>query len=146
MRISIDQATVAMKPRRLASVGLSCAFATLLGGMLAGCSSEGHPAPAVDAPKAREVVKTVLDGWKKGDSLDSLKSASPPITVQDLDWMGGSRLMSYEVVGEGTTDDANLRIPVKLTLQTPDGKEVKKNVSYVVGTGKALTMFREFKN
>jgi hypothetical protein len=130
-------------PQALGWVWLACVS---ISGLLAGCSSEGRPAPAVNPVKAREVVNTVLDGWKKGDSIESLKSASPSITVQDFDWMGGSRLMAYEVVGEGKSDDANLRVPVKLTLKTPEGKEVTKSVSYVVGTGNALTMFRELKN
>ena len=58
--------------------------------------------------------------------------------------MAGHRLVRYEVTGEGKDDDANLRIPVRLTIRTEQGKEMKKSVSYVVGTSPALTVFREF--
>lgn len=116
-----------------------------LAGLLAvGCSGGAGPAGRVDAPKAREALRTVLDRWKGGDKPDALKGGSPPIVVQDFDWMGGAALLSYEVDGEGKDDDSNLRIPVKLTLKTPKGQELKRSVSYVVGTSPSITVFREF--
>lgn len=101
-------------------------------------------APRVDASRARDTLRTVLDAWKGGGTIAALKSGSPPIVVQDFDWMGGASLVDYEVTGEGKDDDANLRIPVALTLRLPEGREVRKNVSYVVGTSPALTVFRDF--
>ena len=47
------------------------------------------------------------------------------------------------MTGDGKDDNANLRIPVKLTLRTPQGREIQKAVSYVVGTSPALTVFRD---
>ena len=58
--------------------------------------------------------------------------------------MAGHQLVGYEVAGDGKDDDANLRIPVQLTLRTPQGQEVRKKVSYVVGTSPSLTVFRDF--
>jgi hypothetical protein len=84
-----------------------------------------------------------MESWKKGDRIDSLRSGSPPIVAQDFDWMGGHRLLAYEVTGAGQ-DDANLRIPVRMTIRTTQGKELSKNVSYVVGTSPSLTVFRDF--
>jgi len=109
-----------------------------------GCSGEGQRAAAVNPPRAREALIKALESWKKGDKIDTLGSASPPIVAQDFDWMAGSKLVGYEVTGDGKDDDANLRIPVKLTLQTAQEKEVKKTVSYVVGTSPKLTVFRDF--
>lgn len=111
--------------------------------LLAGCS--GSQTAPVDAERARDALKTTLDGWKKGDTPAALKEGSPSITVQDLDWMAGARLVDYQVDGEGKAVEANLYVPVKLTLRTKDGKEVKKNVSYVVGTSPILTVFRNFR-
>jgi hypothetical protein len=85
-----------------------------------------------------------MESWKKGDRIDALRSGSPPIVAQDFDWMGGHHLLAYEVTGDGKDDDANLRIPVRLTLRTPQGKELSKDVSYVVGTSPSLTVFRDF--
>ena len=118
-------------------------LALFLGLSQFGCSGEGPAAP-VDPQGARDALKTVLESWKKGDAVDMLKTASPPIVVQDFDWSGGSKLIAYEVTSEGKYDDANLRIPVTLTLQPPKGKEKKKKVSYVVGTSPSLTVFRDF--
>ena len=85
-----------------------------------------------------------LDHWKQGDSIDSLKSGSPSIIAQDFDWMAGSTLVAYEVDGGGKENDVNLRVPVKLTLKSAQGKETTKAVTYVIGTSPALTVFREF--
>lgn len=109
-----------------------------------GCSGGGGSAAPVEPSKAREALVVALDSWKKGDTIDSLKSGSPSIVAQDFDWMAGARLVEFEIIGEGKDDNANLRIPVKLTLRTPQGKEVKKSVSYVVGTSPTLTVFRDF--
>jgi len=108
-----------------------------------GCSGEGRRAAPVDPPRARDALRTALDGWKKGDKPNALQSASPPIVVQDFDWMAGQALLGYEVLGDGKDDDANLRIPVRLTLGDKNGREVKKDASYIVGTSPSLTVFRE---
>lgn len=114
------------------------------GFLVLGCSGEGRRAAPVDPPRAREALRTVLESWKKGATPDTLKAGTPPIVVQDFDWMAGRRLLAFEVQGDGRDDDANLRIPVNLTLQGPDGRELQKAVSYVVGTSPSITVFREF--
>src|SRR4051794_40522337 len=106
---------------------------------LAGCGGSGAAAP-VDPPRAREALRVAMESWKKGEKIDALRSGSPPIVAQDFDWMGGHRLLAYEVKGDGKDDDANLRIPVRLTIRSPQGKELSKDVSYVVGTSPTLTV------
>jgi hypothetical protein len=118
------------------------AMATV-GPLLCGCSGGSPRAAPVDPVRAREVLHAALERWKLGDRIDALKTGSPSIVAQDFDWMAGHRLIAYEV-SEGKYDDANLRIPVKLTMRTAEGKEVKKSVSYVVGTSPTFTVFREF--
>ena len=44
----------------------------------------------------------------------------------------------------GRDDDANLRIPVRLVVREPDGREAEKQVKYVVGTDPTITVFREW--
>jgi hypothetical protein len=114
------------------------------GALFEGCSGGSGRAAPVNPGRAREALKTALESWKKGEKPDALKSASPSIVVQDFDWMAGRTLVQYEVTGEGKDDDANLRIPVTLTIRTAQGKEVRKDVSYVVGTSPSLTVFRDF--
>lgn len=108
-----------------------------------GCSEGPARASDVDAPRAREALKTALESWKKGESPATLKAASPTIVVQDLDWEAGAALADFEVKGEGKADTANLRIPVALTLRDAKGKESRKSVTYVVGTSPTITVFRE---
>jgi hypothetical protein len=125
---------------------IRCALAASL--MLAaifetGCGARTSAAP-LDTAKAREALKTTLDAWKTGADASTLKSNSPAIVAQDLEWLGGAKLLDYQIEGEGTPVDSNLRVPVKLTLKTQDGGETAKNVNYLVGTSPALTVFRSF--
>jgi hypothetical protein len=121
--------------------------AVCLAGLLAaaaawGCSAGGGAA-AVDAPRARDALKTTLDSWKKGDAPSALKDGSPSIIAQDLDWLAGAKLVDYQVAGEGKEKETNLYVPVTLTLQNPQGKEIKKSVSYVVATSPHISVFRD---
>jgi hypothetical protein len=108
-----------------------------------GCGARISAAP-LDTAKAHQALKTTLDAWKAGADASTLKSNSPAIVAQDLEWLGGAKLLSYEIEGEGTPVDSNLRVPVKLTLRTQDGRETAKDVNYLVGTSPALTVFRSF--
>lgn len=117
------------------------ACVTLMG--LVGCGGGPRRAAPVDPEAARTVLRTTLDHWKQGQSLDSLAAASPAITAQDFDWQAGYTLNEYQVLDDGRNDDANLRVKVELDLRDPDGREVRKQVSYVVGTSPSATVFRE---
>jgi hypothetical protein len=129
------------------SVVAAClvALATLL---LPGCSNPSTANP-VDVPQARDALKIALDAWKKGETTGSLASASTPMTVQDFEWDTGSKLIDYQLVGDGNADGPNLRIQVKLTtISDPakgkkEAKPTEKKASYVVGTSPRLTVFRD---
>jgi hypothetical protein len=118
--------------------------AFLLLGVAAGCTRQQHAAP-VNPELARKSLREVLDGWKRGDDLASFRQASPSITVQDMDWTSGYKLLDYEIIGDGKYDDANLLCPVKLKLQDPKGNAVSRDVTYMVGTDPVITVFREMK-
>lgn len=107
-----------------------------------GCSGRPKAAP-VDTSKAREALKTTLDAWQAGATIESLASSSPAIVAQDFDWMQGKKLASYKIEGEGIPQDANLRVDVELTLKE-GGATSSKRVAYIVGTDPALTVFRSF--
>lgn len=106
-----------------------------------GCSTDPPKVAAVKPEEARAALKTTLNAWKAGKPIDSLGSANPPIVAQDVDWMQGKKLTAFEVVGDGTPQDANLRCEVKLTLE---GAKSDKKVFYIVGTSPRLTVFRAF--
>ena len=114
------------------SVTCFCAF---------GCSGNG--VEAVDAPGARQALRTTLETWKKGGPIGSLKDQNPSIIAQDMDWEAGATLIKFDVLDDGKDASVSLRIPVELTLQEKAGKEVKKKVRYMVGTSPTITVFRE---
>jgi hypothetical protein len=60
-----------------------------------------------------------------------------------MDWEAGLALVRFELAGEGKAEDANLHCPVRLTLRNRDGRSVQKNVTYLVSTNPAVSMFRE---
>ncbi len=128
--------------RRRSSAAVVVVLAALT---LSGCgaSSVAH---AVDPPRARDALKTALDTWKGGQTPDSLKSSSTPITVQDLDWAGGAKLVDYQILDDGKALDANLSVRVKLVLDGRDkktGRANEKTVWYLVGTSPSVTVFRD---
>ena len=85
-----------------------------------------------------------LKAWQNGKSIDALAQEQPPIVGQDFDWMKGGILTGYRVLGPGVAQDANLRVEVELELGDGSGKGQTKKVVYLVGTDRALTVFRAF--
>lgn len=108
---------------------------------LAGCG--GGANPPVDAAAARETLAAALDSWKRGDKAETLQSTSPPIYVIDAEWQAGAGLKDYTLAGDGRTVDANLFVPVVLTVRTPAGVEVKREVTYIVSTAPNRTVTRK---
>jgi hypothetical protein len=141
--MAIFNARPRARPGDLPAIGLGLVLPLVV--MLVGVPGCGGAprAAAVDPPKARDALRTTLEGWKGGAKPDDLRNGAPSITAQDLDWMAGATLVEYTILGDGTFDDANLRIPVELTLRDPGGRQVRKKVSYVVGTSPRITVFRE---
>lgn len=107
-----------------------------------GCSTGPRNAP-VNAAKARETLRTALESWKRGDRVDALQAGSPPVYVIDAEWQSGAVLTDYKVLGDGQEMDANLFCPVALTLRGPNGREVKREATYIVSTAPNLTVSRK---
>lgn len=109
---------------------------------LFGCGESPPANDPVVPDAARAALRRALDSWKAGTKIEALASESPKLVAQDFDWMAGARLLDYAPEGEGTPEDANLRIRVKLSLRDAKGKAVAKTVTYVVGTAPVLTVMR----
>lgn len=121
---------------------LRMALAGLLScGCFWGCSENG--VKTVDAPGARQALRTTLEIWKKGGPIGSLKDQNPSIVAQDMDWEAGAALIKFDVLDDGQDGSVNLRVPVELTIKDKAGKEVKKKVKYMIGTSPVITVFRE---
>jgi hypothetical protein len=111
--------------------------------LLAGCAPGTYQSAPVDAAVARKTLERVMESWKNGESIESLRKQSPAVVVQDFDWLYGIELLDYEVVDRGKEANANLIAHVKLTLKDKEGAEFEKKVTYLVGTAPALTVFRD---
>ncbi len=120
-------------------VGILCASVMLA--MMSGCGG-GNPHP-VKPDVARQTLTQVMESWKKGEKPESLEQAAKKIVVQDMDWMSGSALVGYEVLGDDKPVGANLVAKVKLQLRDKDGQQSEKTVTYLVGTSPVLTVFRD---
>ena len=111
---------------------------------LAGCGSDAYyQSTPVNAQKARETLEYVMESWKEGVSIESLKEEEPAIVVEDFDWANGMQLVNYEVFGDGNKAMANFFAEVKLSLKDQQGTPSEKTVTYVVNTVPVLTVFRE---
>jgi hypothetical protein len=97
----------------------------------------------VDPAKARETLRTALESWKKGDRIDALQSADPPIYVIDVEWQEGSKLVDYQITGDGDEKDAHLYCPVRLTVREKSGGQAKRDVTYIISTAPKLTVSRK---
>lgn len=107
-----------------------------------GCSGEST-SDVVRPDLAKETLIQTLSAWKDGKTVDSLKSQSPSIVVQDMDWSAGKQLKEFSLQGGGKALGANLSVEVELTLQDADGRTSTSKVWYLVGTDPALTVFRD---
>jgi hypothetical protein len=112
----------------------------LVGLSTAGCAP--GVANPVDPDRARVALKAALDHWKNGGDPLAMPGSATPMTVQDLEWQSGAKLLDYEVLGDGEPADANLRVKVKLTLAGKT-KKAEKTVNYLVTTSPAVTVFRD---
>ena len=92
---------------------------------------------------AKETLVTALTAWQDGRMPGELKSGSPAIVVQDMDWSAGSQLSKFELQGDGRAVGANLSIEVELNLVNKAGESTQQKVWYLVGTDPALTVFRD---
>lgn len=109
---------------------------------LVGCGFRPKVADPVDPDVAQRTLREALDAWVSGAKPDELRQKTPQIVVQDFDWSAGNRLVSYEVKGVGSPQDANLFCEVKLVLEDSSRKRSERLVTYCVGTDPVLTVFR----
>ena len=114
------------------------ALAALCG--LAGCWAS-HPGPS-DPGAARAALAAALDAWKGGATPDEYRQAAPAVTVSDRHWQKGTKLVAYEIDGDGKPDGFDVQFPVKLTVQDAAGKKTQEKAVYNVSTAPKLVVVR----
>ncbi len=105
---------------------------------IAGCGGQQPANP----DQARATLATALDAWRDGRTIDDVTGGSPPIVVADPSWKAGYKLSRYEVAEATRTAGFDLKIPVELWLENPQGKPVREKVKYTVSVRPSRTVIR----
>jgi hypothetical protein len=106
-----------------------------------GCNEQSLP-PAADSGRARAALETSLKAWQKGESVESLKSLSPPIYFNDSEWNDRNRLIRYEIESE-EANALSWRCRVILTVQSGHEKPKERKTSYLIDTDPAIVIVRD---
>lgn len=107
-----------------------------------GCSQQPS-VPMSDMAKARQVAEKVLDAWKSGAAMESMKNETPPIVVSEDLWRNKATLTSYKFQGDGERMGTNVRHKVLLIYADKSGKKMERTFNYLITTVPAVTFFRE---
>jgi hypothetical protein len=114
----------------------------LLCALACGCGGQAIPKPA-DSTRAVEALRSTLEAWKSGTPATDLASQDPSVHVADDDWQAGYRLTDFKLSEKNPLLGLTLRCPVVLTLQSPDGVAVEKEVLYAVATDPRISIVRQ---
>jgi hypothetical protein len=131
-----------MRARLIAS--RSCSWPVLAVSILivvSGCESIPAPAPP-DADAAKQTLERALTSWQKGEPLEAMEKASPPMKVSDPKWESGSKLTKFELQGPATPKGGQQTFEVMLWETSAKGKETKEKVEYRVSTTPVETVAR----
>ena len=106
-----------------------------------GCGGGSSLPAETDVSKGREAMKTAMENWKQGGTVEELKKATS-ILARDPDWKAGLKLTKYEIGKENDRSGVDLVLSVKLTMAKAEGQTVEKKVKYTVGIGSSTVVFR----
>lgn len=107
---------------------------------LVGCQNTPRPS---NSSTALQSLEKMMETWKSGGKAEDLKKASPSIIAVDDDWERSVALSSYRIQPSPFDDGVNLHFTVELMLKGKQGKDVKKEQVYIVGTNPVITIFRK---
>jgi hypothetical protein len=109
----------------------------------AGCDGKNHVPPAeADPATARAALEKALDCWRMRITPGELQAADPPITVKDVDWREGRRLLEFQLLAGEVAWGSSIRWPVRLKLVQADGREETLEVLYIVSTSPIIHISR----
>ena len=107
--------------------------------LVVGCGGKFKP---VNVATAQNALMTTMESWKEGKSPGDLQDENPPITVEELEWSRGAKLLDYDILGDDKSVDESLVAQVKIKLEMADGKVTEKTATYIVNTRPEVTVFR----
>lgn len=110
---------------------------------IAGISGCGASPPQPSDPSTgQEMLRTVLEAWKQGDSHQAYQQKEPTITVVEPSWKKGATLIEYELSTDSTPDGYDVQFKAKLVLKDSSGKQSTQRAVYNVSTTPAKVIVR----
>jgi hypothetical protein len=112
--------------------------------MLVGCGGSLPARP--DPEQAKQALRTALDAWQQGESIEGLTKRTPPIYFNDPKTTDGVQLKSYEFEGSPAFSGQSVRITVKATLQRDpreEGGGKERTLNYIVDIASAVVIVPE---
>ena len=107
-----------------------------------GCSRDPvAPQVEYDAPRARKALVTAVESWKSGEA-HKLAKQNPPIRFVDEQFVGGWRLVNYELGPDAMPKQPTDNVSVVLTLKNGKGQELRQTAAYQVGLLPKLSVLR----
>ncbi len=130
--MTIDRACIGLV--LVAAAAVSCA----------GCGGGKNYVPPAEADPAtaRAALEKALDCWRLRITPGELQAAEPPITVADVDWDEGRRLLEFQLLAGEVAWGTSIRWPVRLKLVRADGREETLEVLYIVSTNPIIHISR----
>lgn len=127
------------------SVGGALAAAVLLMLFgLAGCGQRNVAMPAKASPQvAQAALEKALAQWQAGQPVETLAAANPKTYVNDYDWRDGRKLRQFQVSGPAEEVGLQIRLPVALDVEFPQGQVVRSHVSYSISTTPVVSIVRD---
>jgi hypothetical protein len=104
-----------------------------------GCSRGLHPNADVEA--ADNALRTGLDAWKSGQSLEDLEKGTSIIMNED-DWRTGKKLLDFKM-DKGALSGRQVRCKVRIKLQGKDGKTTERDAFYIIDTTPRIVIVRD---
>jgi hypothetical protein len=100
---------------------------------------------AATPESSRAALVAALDGWKQGRTFQDLAGRSPPLYFRDDDLNRGSKLLDYQVEGDGRPLGTGYSYVVSLTVQDKAGARppARKRVAYTAMTEPNTAVSRE---
>lgn len=98
--------------------------------------------PEADTDRAQAALRSTLDAWREGATIESLQERDPAIYVNDPVWRSGRRLDSFEL-GESGRHGQSWRCEVRLIYRDDGGPSEPAATRYLIDTDPAIVVVRD---
>ena len=107
-----------------------------------GCVARAPEIAPPDRAEARERLESALSAWRSGETASRFMERVPNVRVRDQEWLGGTRLIEFEIRTDPQRNGDAWNFHVRLATETP-ARRVTAEVTYLVSAGPPLTILRE---